>query len=212
MPSIHYLNPPPHPFFDFVANLEDHPFFAAYGPQNLPFRRNGNPNQQAPSQQEQEPAEKSKKATEKQPTVEDDTQDPPEVDPAALNAEQTPEECRGMPFRRGGRCGRGRGRDPAGPSGFGPHHGPHPHGPPGFGPHHGPHPHGPPNQLGQISYDVPYSRNFHQRLNEMVVTGTHSVDYLPIIHWISPNLSGLLAWSSTLIWRQISLPWNCALH
>jgi hypothetical protein len=56
-----------------------------------------------------------------------------------------------------------------------------------------PHPHGPPNQLGQISYDVPYSRNFHQRLNEMVVTGTHSVDCLPIIHWIFPDLSGLLA-------------------
>jgi HSP20 family protein len=141
MPSIHYLNPPPHPFFDFVANLEDHPFFAAYGPQNLPFRRNGNPNQQAPPQQEQEhgPAEQSEKTTEKQPTVEDDTEDPPEVDPDTLNAEQAREESRGMPFRRGGHCGRGRGRDHAGPYGFGPHHGPA-----GFGPHHGPHAHGPP--------------------------------------------------------------------
>jgi HSP20 family molecular chaperone IbpA len=175
MPSIHYLNPPPHPFFDFVANIQDHPFFAASGPQNYPFRQNGDANQQSPPQQEQQPAEKSEKAKEKQPSVEDDNQDPPEVDPATLNAEQTPDEFRGMPFhgrgrfdrafedgpRRGGACGRGRGRDHAGPPTFGPHHGPHryghPHGPPrgpwwargppspDHGPHHGPphHHHGP---------------------------------------------------------------------
>jgi HSP20 family protein len=144
MPSIHYLNPPPHPFWDFVANIQDHPIFAAYTPQD------GDANQQTP-QQGQQPAETSEKAKEKQPTVEDDNQDPPEVDPATLNAGKTQEELRGMPFRgrgrfersfedgprRGGACGRGRGRDHAGPPPFA-------FGPPPFGPHHGPHRHGPP--------------------------------------------------------------------
>ena len=152
MPSIHYLNPPPHPFWDFVANIEDHPFFAAYGAPNHPFRQNRDANQQAPTQpqEQQQPAEQSEKIKEKQPTVEDNSQDPPTVDPATLNAEQTPEEFRGMPFRgrgrfegagergprRGGMCGRGRGGDRGGPPGFGPF------GP--FGPGHGPHRHGPP--------------------------------------------------------------------
>jgi HSP20 family protein len=168
MPSIHYLNPTPHPFWDFVVNIQDHPIFAAYGAQDY---QGGDANQQTPPQQEQQPAENDEKANEKQPTVEDDAQDPPDVDPATLNAEQTPEECRGMPFRgrggferafeggprRGGACGRGRGRDHAGPPPFGPHHGPHRHGPhrgpwwargppsPDHGPHHGPphHHHGP---------------------------------------------------------------------
>ena len=166
MPSIHYLNPPPHPFWDFVANIEDLPFFATSGPPNYPFHQNRDADQQAPPQQEPQPAEQGEKTKDKQPSVQEDNQDPPEVDPASLNAGQTPEEFRGIPFRgrgrfersfedgprRGGMCGRGRGRDHAGPPNFGSHHGPHHHGPPrgpwwargNPGPDHGPH-HGPPH-------------------------------------------------------------------
>ena len=165
MPSIHYLNPPPHPFWDFVANIEDHPFFAAYGAQTHPSDQDRDASEQVPPQQQQ-PADHSEKTNEKQPTVEDDNQDPPVVDPATLKSQQTPEECRGMPFRgrgrfehgfeggfrRGGMCGRGRGGEHAGPHRHGPPHGP-PRGPwwargPSsheHGPHHGPphHHHGP---------------------------------------------------------------------
>jgi hypothetical protein len=45
----------------------------------------------------------------------------------------------------------------------------------------------------------------------MVVAGTHSADCLRIIHWISPDLSGLLAWSNPPVWRRISLPRKCTL-
>ena len=162
MPSIHYLNPPPNPFWDFVANLEDHPFFSAYGrnPQTSGFRQNANTNQQEAPEQEQH-AQTSETAQEKQPSAEDETQDPPEV---------IPEELRGMPFRGRGRFGRafedgpgphrggpgcrGRGGRHGPPGGFGPHEGPHHYGPPRGGPwwargpphgeHHGP-PHGPPH-------------------------------------------------------------------
>ncbi|RMD42973.1 hypothetical protein DV735_g2162, partial [Chaetothyriales sp. CBS 134920] len=36
MPPVQQLNPGPHPFWDFVAGLEDHPFFAPYGPPPRP--------------------------------------------------------------------------------------------------------------------------------------------------------------------------------
>ncbi|KAI1620262.1 hypothetical protein EDD37DRAFT_171788 [Exophiala viscosa] len=36
MPPVYYLNPPPNPFWDFVANMEDHPFFAQHGHQGPP--------------------------------------------------------------------------------------------------------------------------------------------------------------------------------
>ncbi len=144
MPSIHYLNPPPNPFWDFVADLEDHPFFSAYGrpPQTSGFRQNANTNQPEAPEQEQQRGQTSETTREKQPAAEDAAQDPPEV---------VPEELRGMPFRgrgrferafddgpgphRGGPGCRGRGGRHGPPGGFGPHEGPH---------HGGPHHHGPP--------------------------------------------------------------------
>lgn len=50
-----------------------------------------------------------------------------------------------------------------------------------------------PHQLGQIGYDIPHPRDFHQRRHEMVVPGNRSGDYLPNIRWTSHDLSGLLA-------------------
>jgi hypothetical protein len=86
MPSLHHLNPPPHPFWDFVANIEDHPFFAAYGgPPHYASREDVNNNSQQPQQAEatQPTAEGSETAKSKQPSVED----PPEVDPSTVKPE-----------------------------------------------------------------------------------------------------------------------------
>ena len=146
MPSIHYLNPPTHPFWDFVSGLEEHPFLQGYGrPPSYRFRGATNENEQAAAQQEQQPAEKSEKAQGKQPSVEDDNQDPPEVDPSTLKDQEVPQRFQDMPFRGRGRFGaafdeegprRGRG---CGMRGRGGHGGPHEHGArPGPDGHHGP--------------------------------------------------------------------------
>ena len=155
MPSIHYLNPPPHPFWDFVANIEDHPFFAANG--RPPTGTSRGPDDQAEqSQSEQQPAEKSEKSRGKQPTVENEHQDPPVVDPSTVkmnedtNNEKTgkcgPGEENGMPWRGRGRFSaafdenrRGRG---CGPRGH--HRGGRCGSPPEDGPDAGAGHHGPP--------------------------------------------------------------------
>lgn len=97
MPSIHYLNPPPNPFWDFVAGLEDHPFFAGQGrPPTYASHENV-------AQPEAAEASGSGENREKQPTAED----PPEVDPATLNNNadqaQIPEGLRGGPWHGRGR-------------------------------------------------------------------------------------------------------------
>jgi HSP20 family protein len=108
MPSIHYLNPPTNPFWDFVAGLEDHPIFAAYArPPNYAPGNTANPQAGPAAQAEQPAAEKSEKARGKQASVED----PPEVDPSTLrdtnntanNHERAPEGCHNMPFHGSGR-------------------------------------------------------------------------------------------------------------
>lgn len=104
MPPIYYLNPPPNPFWDFIAGLEDHPFFA--GPPRHAHQHHGPPPpppdaapNAAASQPTAEP-EMSEKAKGKQATVED----PPEVDPSTVKpskSEKTTEKD--FPFRGRGR-------------------------------------------------------------------------------------------------------------
>ncbi|ETN46818.1 uncharacterized protein HMPREF1541_01007 [Cyphellophora europaea CBS 101466] len=168
MPSLNHLNPPPNPFWDFVANLDEHPLFAAYAPNN-----NVTAEQQQQQQQQSNEAagaqESSEKAQGKQPAADD----PPVVDPStATPGAAQPEGQRGFPFRGRGRhhgpsaaehegrrgpgC-RGRGgfggfSGRGGPFG-GPHGPPFMFGPPPFwtGPRHHSHPHrhhqrGPPRE------------------------------------------------------------------
>ena len=154
MPSIHHLNPPPHPFWDFVAGIEDHPFFGAYA---RPKDTNNTAQQGASTQPNQQTNEN---ARDRQPTAED----PPEVDPTTVNpGAANQEQSREFPFRGRGRFGaafteeegrqrgpgcRGRGgRRGGGPPSFGPF-GPHMFGPPWARGHHGPGPWGPPHHEG----------------------------------------------------------------
>jgi HSP20 family protein len=166
MPSLYYLNTPPNPFWTFVHDLEDHPFFAGRaGPPGYNAGENVAP-------QAAEASGSGEQARDHQPTVED----PPEVDPATLNVNATgnqppsgpwagrgrffnPLEGQDAPTRRGHGC-RGRGGH-MGPPPFmfgggpwwarhvpgmdNPEH-PHPHEDPHHGPgpqHHGPPHHGP---------------------------------------------------------------------
>lgn len=108
MPHIYQLNPPPNPFWGFVSDLEDHPFFAGFpnhvrngpwstGPGSAPAPAPAPADANAASQPEM-----SEKARGKQPTVED----PPEVDPSTVKpeAQKTKEsDEKERPF-----CGRGR--------------------------------------------------------------------------------------------------------
>lgn len=103
MPPVYYLNPPPNPFWDFVAGLEDHPFFA--GPPSQLHRHHdpsSTPPQTAgpgvPSSPQAQP-EMSEKARGKQATVED----PPEVDPSSIKPETQQAEHKDMPYRGRGR-------------------------------------------------------------------------------------------------------------
>jgi HSP20 family protein len=96
MPSLHNLNSPPHPFWDFIASLDD-------------AVRNQSPNhaenQQGPSGTAGESSKK--KPADKQPTVEDEvaaeasTQDKGKAPEAAPTSGQDQQ----MPFRGRGRCG-----------------------------------------------------------------------------------------------------------
>lgn len=163
MPPIYYLNPPPNPFWDFVAGLEDHPFFR--GPPPPPRHggfRSGPPPPAQPTSTSDAAAEAppqsqmSEKAQGKQPYVED----PPEVDPSTVKPEpkkaEEPSRERAFPFRGRGRfagafgeddnndnngpgCGKGReDREAARRCRRAGRHGP------GAGPDSGPGPHGPP--------------------------------------------------------------------
>ena len=144
MPSIHYMNPPPNPFWDFAAQLENHPFFGSIG-QNPRYNFRGQSNVPPQDQQRKPDAAEplSEKASTKQPTVENETQDPPEVDPSTVKAQfsaannpynhEVPEAVRDMPFRGRGRfanafedgTGEQQHRGP-GCRGRGAHHGPPP--------------------------------------------------------------------------------------
>ncbi|KAK4935645.1 hypothetical protein LTR10_023332 [Elasticomyces elasticus] len=84
MPPIYYLNPPPNPFWDFVANMEDHPFFAQRGPPPPPPF-----DEQARAQHGAAAGAAAGVANEK-----GNVEDPPEVDPSTI---------RSMPFRGRGR-------------------------------------------------------------------------------------------------------------
>ena len=102
MPPVHYLNPPPNPFWDFVAGLEDHPFFA--GPPPPPRHRGppSSPPRTSPATASPESApqpEISEKARGKQATVED----PPEIDPSTVTPEIRNFVQQDMPYRGRGR-------------------------------------------------------------------------------------------------------------
>lgn len=144
MPTIYNLNQPPHPFWDFVANFEDHPFFGGYTRANA-YAPRDNAGQE---QQQEQPAQATEKAPEQnvhQPTVEDDPndQEAPRLrgigeNPNHKDKPSEPETSSGgerdIPFR--GRCG-GRGFR-GGPPGDGPRHHHRGGGPErGRGGHHG---------------------------------------------------------------------------
>ncbi|EXJ66591.1 uncharacterized protein A1O5_10261 [Cladophialophora psammophila CBS 110553] len=93
MPPIYYLNQPPHPFWDFVAGIEDHPFFARH---RRPVPPTPPPQPPRPGAQQAAAAEPSEKAKGKQPEASVD--DPPEIDPSTLKP-----EGRDAPFRGRGR-------------------------------------------------------------------------------------------------------------
>lgn len=156
MPPLYVLNPPVNPFWDFVAGLEDHPFFSGPpGPTQSPPGPHPHPNtgpaawgSKKREQSEAEP-EMSEKARGKQAGVED----PPEADISTVKPEDKREND--FPFggharrrfareaarqaaregtdEEGGRRCRGRGRRDRGWGAFG--------GPPPFHPFFGPPPH-----------------------------------------------------------------------
>lgn len=97
MPPIYYLNPPPNPFWEFVAGLEDHPIF---GQQRRPVPPTPPTQPPRPDSQEQTTSGPSEKAKGKQ-AEEANTEDPPEVDPSTLRGEG----AREFPFRGRGRFG-----------------------------------------------------------------------------------------------------------
>ena len=133
MPTIYNLNQPPHPFWDFVANIEDHPFFGGYArPPPYASGDDVNPEQQ---QQQEEPAQETEKAAH-QPSVEDDPndQEAPRYRGIGENPDHKdkaePENIwageRDMPFRgrHGGRrgCRHGHGGPPSDGEGTAPRH------------------------------------------------------------------------------------------
>lgn len=107
MPPIYYLNPPPNPFWDFVAGLEDHPFFRGPPPQVREARPTPPPQNASAAEtpRAQPQPGMSDKSRGKQPSVEDE--DPPEVDPSTIKPEpRKTEESnreRAFPFRGRGR-------------------------------------------------------------------------------------------------------------
>ncbi|OAP64135.1 hypothetical protein AYL99_00107 [Fonsecaea erecta] len=102
MPPIYYLNQPPHPFWDFVAGIEDHPFFAQHRrpvpptPPPHPPRPGAEQSQVRTQATAGASAQVNEKSKGKQP--ETGVEDPPEVDPATLAS-----EGKDVPFRGRGR-------------------------------------------------------------------------------------------------------------
>ncbi|KAL9107746.1 MAG: hypothetical protein Q9227_007368 [Pyrenula ochraceoflavens] len=124
MPSLHYLNPAPHPFWDFVASLEDHPSLTTNAdPQvnsNCESSREGGPH--AATTTGQPEAASAQDRPTRQPTVEDEdeTQEHPAPkrgigrsnhhDKHDVRDEHGPQVSeRDMPFRGRGGCNSGRG-------------------------------------------------------------------------------------------------------
>ncbi|EHY56482.1 hypothetical protein HRR83_002434 [Exophiala dermatitidis] len=160
-PPLFHMNPPPNPFWDFVAGIEDHPFFAQY---RAPFPPAGPPPPPQPPHAARPTAdttatEADEKAQGKQQQQQTNVEGPPEVDPTTLRP-----EGHSMPFRGRGRfaeafndrdrskspsntsgsgsdsCNEGRQHRRRGSRGRGDHHQHRPHGHHG---RHGPHGHGP---------------------------------------------------------------------
>ena len=155
MPSINYLNPPPHPFWDFVANLEEHPLFAAYARPGAENKQdNGRDEGFSANAAAEGDSSTSNTRAAKQPTVEDEEN---EEDPTLKRGvgqsthhdkpkdgreeQEAAEAYQDIPFR--GRRGCHPGRD----SHRNHRHDHGRHGPPGFGfgpfgpfgpPHRGP--------------------------------------------------------------------------
>ena len=99
MPSIYYLNTPPHPFWDFVSGMEDYPFFRQRRPgPPPPSARPGFEEAQTKAQASADAAKAnfSEKAKGKQAEV--NTEDPPDVDPSTVRPTR-----KDMPFRGRGR-------------------------------------------------------------------------------------------------------------
>ncbi|OAL18480.1 hypothetical protein AYO22_10676 [Fonsecaea multimorphosa] len=92
MPPIYYLNQPPHPFWDFVAGIEDHPFFAHYRrpvpstPPPQPPRPEAGQSQARAQAHDAAAAQANEKAKGKQAET-SNVEDPPEIDPATLASE-----------------------------------------------------------------------------------------------------------------------------
>lgn len=104
MPPLYYLNPNPNPFWNFIADLEDHPFFngppGQANPEHGPQRPRPNAESAwAPKRREQADAEPemSENARGKQASAED----PPEADISTVKPEETRE--RDLPFHGYGR-------------------------------------------------------------------------------------------------------------
>ncbi|KIX93250.1 uncharacterized protein Z520_11105 [Fonsecaea multimorphosa CBS 102226] len=106
MPPIYYLNQPPHPFWDFVAGIEDHPFFAHYRrpvpstPPPQPPRPEAGQSQARAQAHDAAAAQANEKAKGKQAET-SNVEDPPEIDPATLASER-----KDVPFRGRGRFAR----------------------------------------------------------------------------------------------------------
>ncbi|KIW69920.1 hypothetical protein PV04_02235 [Phialophora macrospora] len=99
MPNIYYLNTPPHPFWDFVAGIEDHPFFAQHrrpGPPPQSARPGAEQSRAQAQAQAQASTTASDNAKGKQPQA--NVEDPPEVDPSSVRPDR-----KDMPFRGRGR-------------------------------------------------------------------------------------------------------------
>lgn len=99
MPSLYTLNSPPHPFWDFVASLDEGAALRNQSPNHAD-------NQQNPAATAGESPQK--KTADKQPTVEDEVAaeaSSPEKGKAPEAAGQPSSHEQQMPFRARGRCG-----------------------------------------------------------------------------------------------------------
>jgi len=136
MASLFYLNEPPHPFWDFVANLEQHPFFTAHV-RPPPYATQDNVNSRGQQQTNSEQARPQEESSNEKP------QEAPGTRSLGENSNEKEPEGGSQPGSapggedRQGRCGAGRGfnressfrgcstgfgRGRCGPHHHGPHH------------------------------------------------------------------------------------------
>ncbi|KAK5446684.1 hypothetical protein LTS15_009617 [Exophiala xenobiotica] len=106
MPPIYYLNPPPNPFWDFVAGMEHHPFFAQYQrpvPPNAPQNSARSGREQTQTQATAGAAANGAGEKPKGKHADKNVEDPPEVDPSTVHPQGSKEKDFSMPFRGRGR-------------------------------------------------------------------------------------------------------------